>query len=109
MNLSDIITLAKQGYKPGDIKELIELSKTVPEQPEPDLAKNEKQDIVPPEEQKDPEPDYKTELEKLMKETEQLKADLKAAQEHNRNQANPEQPKPSREESLKDIAMAFLR
>lgn len=32
MNLNDIIALAKQGYKPADIKELIELSKeTIPE------------------------------------------------------------------------------
>ena len=28
LNLNDIIALAKQGYKPADIKELIELSKT---------------------------------------------------------------------------------
>ena len=31
MKLDDIIALAKQGYKPGDIKELIELSKGEPE------------------------------------------------------------------------------
>ena len=29
LNLNDIIALAKQGYKPADVKELIELSKTV--------------------------------------------------------------------------------
>ena len=28
LNLNDIIALAKQGYKPADVKELIELSKT---------------------------------------------------------------------------------
>ena len=28
MTLTDIIALAKQGYKPGDIKELIEIAKT---------------------------------------------------------------------------------
>lgn len=29
MNLTDIIALAKQGYKPGDIKELIELADSI--------------------------------------------------------------------------------
>ena len=36
LNLTDIVALAKQGYKPNDIKELIELTKEAPAGPEPD-------------------------------------------------------------------------
>lgn len=45
MNLKDILELAKQGYKPSDIKELIELSKEDPkEDPKDDPKKDPKED-----------------------------------------------------------------
>lgn len=43
-NLDDIIELAKQGYKPGDIKELIELSKSEGEKPKDDQKEQPKDD-----------------------------------------------------------------
>lgn len=59
MNLSDIIALAKQGYKPADIRELIALGneqeKKQPEpQPDPDP-------ITPPEPAAEPVPEQVTE------------------------------------------------
>ena len=43
-NLDDIIELAKQGYKPADIKELIELSKSNGEKPKDDQKEQPKDD-----------------------------------------------------------------
>ena len=78
MNLKDILELAKQGYKPNDIKELISLSKEVPkddleedpkddleEVPKDDLEEDQKDDLE--EDQKDDPKDKKIkELQKLL-------------------------------------------
>lgn len=110
MNLTDIITLAKQGYKPGDIKELIELSKA-----EPEPKKDPEPAIIPPEEPKEPEvvkndfQDFEAEIQILKEENEKIKADLQAAQEANRRTAAPIPEPVSRDEQLKDIARAFWR
>ena len=62
MKLTDIVELAKQGYKPNDIKELIELSKQpeTPDEgkqkdPDPDPEKDKPEDAKDPESAKDPE------------------------------------------------------
>ena len=73
MTITDIITLAKQGYKPADIKDLIELSNKQPGEQEieketdPDDAGDPEQEDDP-EEQIDPEPDYKKMYEDIKKE-----------------------------------------
>lgn len=113
MTLTDIITLAKQGYKPGDIKEIIELSKAA--EPDPEPKKDPEPVNVSPEEPKEPEDvkndfqDFESELRKLKDENEKIKADLKAAQEANRRAAAPIPEPVSRDELLKDIARAFWR
>ena len=99
MTIADIIALAKQGYKPGDIKELIELAKTVPE-PEPEKKEPEK---------KEPGFDYAAEIEKLKQENEKIKTDLAAAQAENRRASNPETKTESDEDVLKDIVVSFMR
>ena len=101
MTIADIIALAKQGYKPGDIKELIELAKTVPE-PAPEKKE-------PEPEKKEPEPDYAAEIEKLKQENEKIKTDLAAAQAENRRASNPETKTESDEDVLKDIVLSFMR
>lgn len=90
MNISDIIALAKQGYKPNDIKELIELTA-------PEINKEESApDIIPPVEDNidtDNKPiDYKALYEASIKEIEDIKDsnkkladDLKQAQKDNSN------------------------
>ena len=52
MKISDIIELAKLGYKPGDIKELLSME-TDKKDPEPDDKKD------PEPDKNDPEPDDK--------------------------------------------------
>ena len=46
-NLDDIIELAKQGYKPADIKELIELSKSEGTKPEGEQTKDDQKKEQP--------------------------------------------------------------
>lgn len=64
-NLDDIIELAKQGYKPADIKELIELSKSEGEKPKDskpeDDQKGQPKDSKPEDDQKETPKDSKPE------------------------------------------------
>lgn len=82
MNLTDIIALAKQGYKPSDIKELLSLAATdpveKPEDPGPDQSvpadqvpgdSEESEDVQDKQEEKPADPDYKKLYEDLKKET----------------------------------------
>lgn len=83
MTLADILTLAKQGFKASDIKELIALadSKEEPKkdpEPEPDKKDTEpetKKDPEPEPDKKDPEPDYKKLYEESQKTVKKLQAD----------------------------------
>ena len=115
MTIADIIALAKQGYKPGDIKELIELAKTVPEpesepeKKEPEKKEPEKKEPESEPEKKKPEFDYAAEIEKLKQENEKIKTDLAAAQAENRRASNPETETESDEDALKDIVVSFMR
>ena len=59
MTLTDIIALAKEGYKPSDIKELIELAKTSEEAPSEE-AKQETTEEEPPKVEAEPTPEEET-------------------------------------------------
>lgn len=92
MNIADILSLAKQGYKPSDIKELIELTNAaeqqtpvIPAAAEPDIETAEDPDNKPV--------DYKALYEAQLKEIDRLKEDnqkanedLKQAQKDNINE-----------------------
>ena len=90
MKITDIIALAKQGYKPADIKELLTLAE--PEKdpepkkekdPEPEKDQEKEKDPEPekdPEKEKDPEPE---EVKKLKGEITDLTARLEKLQEAN--------------------------
>lgn len=82
MNLTDIIALAKQGYKPSDIKELLSLAATsdsgATEDPGPDQSvpaeqapgdSEESEDVQEQQEETPADPDYKKLYEELKKET----------------------------------------
>ena len=56
MNLKDIIELAKQGYKPSDIKELIALSQEQEQEQEPEQKQEQE-----PEQKQEQEPEQKQE------------------------------------------------
>ena len=100
-NLDDIIELAKQGYKPADIKELIELSKsegTKPEdkKPEDDQKKEQPKKENPEDDQKKEQPkddqkeqpkddavDYKGKVTQLEEELQKTKELLQKLQTEN--------------------------
>ena len=97
-NLDDIIELAKQGYKPADIKELIELSKsegTKPEdkKPEDDQKKEQPKEEKPEDDQKKEQPkgkkpeddtvDYKEKVTQLEGELQKTKELLQKLQTKN--------------------------
>lgn len=91
MNIADILSLAKQGYKPSDIKELIELTNAseqqapvMPAAAEPETETAEDPDNKPI--------DYKAlyeaqteELNKLKADNKKVNEDLKQAQKDNIN------------------------
>lgn len=98
MDLSDIIVLAKQGYKPADIKELIKMSETSqqPAQDQPEQGQSEganskdgaNETITPDANEKKPETPTGTQSEDInYKELyEKSQAELSKAQEFNTRQ-----------------------
>ena len=94
LSIKDVVSLAKAGYKPADVKELIEMSKEVPEeQPAPVAPKAEEKAEEAPaadassagEENKEPEIDYKAKYNEL------LEANRKAALTRDNSGSEPQQ------------------
>ena len=91
IGLKDIISLALQGYKPGDIKELIEIAKdaSAASEPEPEteLAKDEPEPDKPEPKKEDPEPkkDGLSEVDQLKAEIISLQEKIKEMQSDNIN------------------------
>ena len=87
LSIKDVVSLAKAGYKPADVKELIEMSKDAPEEekkPEEQPAPEEKKPEEPaPKEE--PEVDYKAKYEEL------LEANRKAALARDNSGSEPQQ------------------
>lgn len=105
MNITDIIALAKQGYKPSDIKELLEMAapSVPPQQEDPgqdlsnvpsDPVQEDPEDTedkqAAPEDPK--EPDYKSMYEDLKKEI-----------QHKNVRTNGQQEEPSLEDKMADL------
>lgn len=117
ITLNDIVALAKQGYKPGDIKELISLSEKVdaekPEEqqkaagavdspkPADSEAKEPTENVKPANAEQKDDVDYK----KLY---EQSQSDLKKAQEANiKKDSAPAQPEDPTKDLL-DLVGSYL-
>lgn len=92
LSIKDVVSLAKAGYKPADVKELIEMSKEEPapkEEPKEQAPKEDPKEPAPKEEPKEdpkePEIDYKTKYEEL------LEANRKAALTRDNSGSEPQQ------------------
>ena len=92
MKLTDIIELAKQGYKPADIRELLKIETETEPQPQQDPEPQPEQSA------EDPEPDYKTLYE-------EEKAKRQAAA---RKQEVAKDDTKSVEDTLLDIAKMYI-
>lgn len=115
MNLADIIALAKAGYKPNDIKELIELGKEAQTSGVEKPAEAEPKEAPQPEPEKTdekPAPAESGETDKI-KELEaqlaQVRKDLEKAQKQNTNRDNSGAAgSPDPQAVLNDIARKFM-
>ena len=111
MNLLDIISLAKAGYKKADIDELLAIQIDEPE-PEPAAGSTEPDDGSKGEPEPSPEPsandpDYEQLYNDLRSELNKVKNDLKVAQEQNRRKpVDPKDPDPMAE--LADVFRSYM-
>lgn len=111
MNLLDIISLAKAGYKKADIDELLAIQIDEPEpepQPvstEPDIGAKGAPDPSPEPSANDP--DYEALYKEVLEQLNILKEDLKVAQEHNRRSDNSgNDPDPM--DDLADVFRSYM-
>ena len=89
MNIKDIVELAKAGYKPNEVKELMKMA----EQQNHDESEQNH--------------DESNEISKLNKKIAELKRELKVAQEHNRRSGGNQHEELAPEEYLKDVMRNF--
>ena len=115
--ISDIAALARAGYAPSQIRELMELEKGSKDQkPEEAKAKEEAAEINPkedaqPEQQNDeqkPEPEEDPKLKELQAKITKLEADLAAAQKANVNKALDPAEEKSAQDYLNELARSFM-
>lgn len=120
MIFGDIIALAKQGYKPADIKELLALSTE-------DAAPAEKPAETPAEESGQPEPekapeaaapktvkednnneDLQKQISDLKKQLEKTQEDLEIAQKANRSGSEKASDQKTAEDALADLVRSYM-
>lgn len=119
MIFGDIIALAKQGYKPADIKELLALSTE-------DAAPAQKPAETPAEESGQPEPekapaaaapetvkedtneDLQKQISDLKKQLEKTQADLEIAQKANRSGPEKASDQKTAEDALADLVRSYM-
>jgi len=115
--LSDVAALARAGYTPSQIKELMEFEKGSKDQkPEEAKAKEEAAEITPkedvqPEQQNDeqkPEPEEDPKIKELQDKITKLEADLAAAQKANVNKALGPAEEKSAQDYLNELAKSFM-
>ena len=119
MNLSDIIALAKHGYKPADIRELIALGNEQEKQKQPD-PQPDPDPITPPEPAAEPAPEQETATAERPPEAaagaadknipdpqvEDLKRQIAELQAANARRGQPEQK--TNAEILEEMAKGFI-
>ena len=111
MKLADIIALAKQGYTPADIRDLLSIAEETSEKPEESAPDPEPAQAVEPAAEEPAEEGQRpaqTEDRTDEKITE-LENKIKGLQAENTRRPRPEEPpKKSTEEILKDMARRFM-
>ena len=102
LSIKDVVSLAKAGYKPADVKELIEMSKEpepeVKPEPEPEVKPEPEPEVKP--EPEEPEIDYKAKYNEL------LEANRKAALTRDNSGSEPQQK--SAEEIVNEALIGLL-
>ena len=110
MNIKDIVELAKAGYKPNEVKELMEMA-AQQNQNESDQNHDESDQNHDESEQNHDESeqnhDESNEISKLNEKIAELEKELKVAQEHNRRSGGNQHEELAPEDYLKDIMRNF--
>ena len=105
MKFDDIIALAKAGYKPNEVKELLAMAEPTPE-PDPEPEKKEEK---PEEIQTSIDTDYKKLYEESQKALDKANESLKKAQAmNNRKDVSNDGNKKSDAEIVNDWARSFM-
>ena len=110
MNIKDIVELAKAGYKPNEVKELMEMA-AQQNQNESDQNHDESEQNYDESEQNHDESeqnhDESNEISKLNEKIDELEKELKVAQEHNRRSGGNQHEELAPEDYLKDVMRNF--
>lgn len=111
MNIMDLVALAKQGYTPAEVRDLLSMA----QDPEPTVSEPEVQKTEPEESPQDtPEPEvvetinYKELYSSAMAEIDSLKTQLDTAQKHNTSLNIAPQNVATDEETINDLVRAFM-
>ena len=105
MNIKDIVELAKAGYKPNEVKELMEMA-AQQNQNESEQNHDESEQNHDESEQNHDESNI-DEISKLNDRIAELEKELKVAQEHNRKSGENQHEELSPENYLKDVMRNF--
>lgn len=111
MNLKDLLTFVKAGYKPSDVKELLGMVQedtTTEEQPE-----IQQKDAAQPDAEKDnvvPQPEVKPDdhIAEMQRQIDDLKKQLQEAQNKNQNQDLSGGNKPDNQQTINDMVRSFM-
>ena len=110
MNIKDIVELAKAGYKPNEVKELMEMA-AHQNQNESEQNHDESEQNHDESEQNHDESeqnhDESNEISKLNEKIDELEKELKVAQEHNRRSGVNQHEELAPEDYLKDVMRNF--
>ena len=96
MNIKDIVELAKAGYKPNEVKELMEMA-----------AHQNQNESEQNHDESEQNHDESNEISKLNEKIDELEKELKVAQEHNRRSGVNQHEELAPEDYLKDVMRNF--
>lgn len=103
LSILDVVALAKAGYKPGEVKEIMAMANVTEEAPAPAPKESAKPDVQK-EPAASPEPDYKAMFKAQQKQIEELSSKLDAAQKANiASDVSTNQKKISTSETINNI------
>lgn len=117
MIISDLVALAKQGFTPADVKELLKMDNSHDDSAEDPISTENGSDqkTVQKDDQQDAEQvddgdaiDYKTKYEDLKGKIEKLEHDLQAAQSNNVRTDISDHTEVDYEKQIQDLARSFM-
>ena len=103
MNIKDIVELAKAGYKPNEVKELMEMA----EKQNHDESEQNHDESEQNHDESEQNHDESNEISKLNDKIAELEKELKVAQEHNRRSGGNQHEELAPEDYLKDVMRNF--